>query len=383
MIRLLLLAISLTQALFAVPVVLRMIRGRGGEAIRPTASVSGSAGSVSLLIPVLNERHRLAPCLKGVSAQGPEVAEIIVADGGSTDGTQQLVRDHAVHDDRLRLVEAGPAPAGKNGKANNLAAAAYASDPSCRWMVTIDADVRPGPLLVSSLVDHALAHNLFLLSGATQQRLAGKVDAILHPSMLSTLIYRFGIPGHATSKPGEIQANGQCFLIERQLLESLGGFESVADSICEDVTLARAAASRGVQVGFYETGSLVDVEMYASWLELWQNWPRSLPMHDRYAGTSTLLGLTTVTLVQALPLWAALLGRRLSYGGGLFVLLNRVLFAMRIGTLFGSARAYKQRPWTYWLSPVADGAVALKLWISFVRRRHTWRGRKITRGASS
>jgi dolichol-phosphate mannosyltransferase len=48
-----------------------------------------------------------------------------------------------------------------------------------------------------------------------------------------------------------------------------------------------------------------------------------------------------------------------------------------VGVLCGAARAYVQRPWTYWLSPLADVPVALALFASALRRRHTWRGREL------
>lgn len=54
--------------------------------------------------------------------------------------------------------------------------------------------------------------------------------------------------------------------------------------------------------------------------------------------------------------------------------------ATRMGVLFGTARAYRCRPWSYWLSPLCDLPVAFKLGSSALRRRHTWRGRSIVRG---
>ena len=63
-----------------------------------------------MLVPVLNEATRLRPCLDGLIAQGEETAEIVVIDGGSTDATAGLVREFAVRDSRVRLIEAGPAP---------------------------------------------------------------------------------------------------------------------------------------------------------------------------------------------------------------------------------------------------------------------------------
>jgi dolichol-phosphate mannosyltransferase len=43
-------------------------------------------------------------------------------------------------------------------------------------------------------------------------------------------------------------ANGQCCLIRRDVLDKLGGFSRVRDSLCEDVTLARIAARAGYAI---------------------------------------------------------------------------------------------------------------------------------------
>jgi dolichol-phosphate mannosyltransferase len=62
------------------------------------------------------------------------------------------------------------------------------------------------------------------------------------------------------------------------------------------------------------------------------------------------------------------------------MMLNCVFGAMRIGVLFGTMRAYRQRAWTYWLSPLCDLPVAVQLAQSALRRRHIWRGRVLVRG---
>jgi glycosyltransferase involved in cell wall biosynthesis len=53
-------------------------------------------------------------------AQPETVAEILVVDGGSTDGTQSLVERYQSRDRRVRLVDAGPVPGGWTGKAWGL-----------------------------------------------------------------------------------------------------------------------------------------------------------------------------------------------------------------------------------------------------------------------
>jgi dolichol-phosphate mannosyltransferase len=335
---------------------------------------------VTVIVPVLDEVDRLAPCLEGLIGQGPEVAEILVVDGGSSDGTQAVVGCYAARDGRVRLLDATPVPSGENGKAHGLETGLARCSPETSWILTIDADVRADPRLVRSLLAHAIEEGVPALSAATLQRLSGPAEGLVHPAMLATLVYRYGIPGQATDRVDRIQANGQCFLVRREVLVEVGGFAAAAGSVCEDVTLARAIAAAGFRVGFYETDRLVAVEMYQSWRAAWENWPRSLPMRDRFVRRSSAVGLAEVTLVQALPFWLApLLGRSLGRRHPA-TLLNAVLLATRIGVLTGAARAYERRPWSYWLSPLCDLPVALRLWSTLAKRRHVWRGRVIVAG---
>ena len=127
-------------------------------------------GAVTVVGPVLNEAQRLAPCLDGLLGQGPEVGEILIVDGGSTDGTRDLVRAYARRDRRMRLVEAGPAPDDWNGKVWGLDVGERALSWSAAWLLTLDADVRPSPALARSLVARAQRRHLRLLSVATAHR---------------------------------------------------------------------------------------------------------------------------------------------------------------------------------------------------------------------
>jgi dolichol-phosphate mannosyltransferase len=248
--------VALMQLALGLRVLARLMAASGGIRIGQSRAAPPDSETVTILIPVLNEAARLSPCLESVSAQGHEVAEILVIDGGSTDGTQDLIRRWESRDNRLRMVDASPVPNGVNGKAHGLQKGWEASDPSTRWMLTIDADVRAGPRLARSLLAHAAGERVPALSAATRQRLSGPAEGLLHPAMLTTLVYRFGIPGSAATRVERVQANGQCFLVRRDILERTGGFASVADSVCEDVTLARQIAALGYPVGFYETDDL-------------------------------------------------------------------------------------------------------------------------------
>jgi len=379
--RSLLAILGLIQAVLALRVAARWARTARGTVIARRDDAATDE-RVSVLLPVLNEERRLEPCLASLVAQGSEVAEIVVIDGGSTDRTVDLVRRFAERDSRVRLVSAAPVPPTVNGKAYGLAKGIQCARPDTAWILTIDADVRVDSALTRSLLAHAERERVDALSVATRQALSGPVEGLLHPAMLTTLVYRLGIPGTATTDLSRVQANGQCFLVQRDALCAVGGFDSVMDSICEDFTLARAIATAGHRVGFYESDNLAWTEMYASWREAWENWTRSLPLRDRYTQGRTFVGLAEVTLVQALPLWLLpVLTRRLGRRHPL-TRLNVALAASRLGVLAGTARAYPARPLTYWLSPLCDLPVAARLWWMATRRQHRWRGRIISRGDS-
>lgn len=370
--------LAVIQALLAARVFARMAATARGTRIART-SEAGPPDAVTVLVPVLNEAGRLAPCLAGLAAQGAAVGGIIVVDGGSTDGTPEIVRSWARRDARIRLVDATPVPRGVNGKAHNLAVGLRHA-PATPWVLTVDADVRPDPGLVPALLAHAARERVPALSVATRQQLSDAAEALVHPAMLTTLVYRFGIPGQATTDPARVQANGQCFLVRREVLDAAGGFASALESVCEDVTVARAIARQGRPVGFYEAGDLVRVAMYAGWRDAWENWSRSLPMRDRHSGPGGRFGLAEVLLVQAAPLWLAptwawRLGRRDPAAA-----LNAALLIARLGVLGGTARAYEHPGATYWLSPVADLPVAVRLIAMWRRRRHRWRGRELIAG---
>ncbi len=168
------------------------------------------------------------------------------------------------------------------------------------------------PQLVRSLLHHAQRSAVRIFSVATGQRLSGNLEALIHPAMLTTLIYRFGSPGKATSNRHRVQANGQCFFARREILLRTEAFRTAQASLCEDITIVRRLAECGEQIGFYESDGLVEVKMYGSWRETWNNWPRSLPMRDQYFGWRESIGLVGVLVFQALPVPTLILGALIS-----------------------------------------------------------------------
>jgi dolichol-phosphate mannosyltransferase len=366
------------QFLLGVRVLLRFVRSLGGVRIKTSKTIGFER--VSIIVPALNEGARIEACLEGLIDQSEAVGEILVVDGGSSDGTQSIVERYGSWDRRVRLIDASPVPSDWTGKAWGLYVGVTSSDPRSKWILCVDADVRCSPLLVSSLLAHAQETGVSTFSVATRQRLSSRADALLHPSLLTTLVYRFGTPGKATRKLHQAQANGQCFMSPRDSLLKTDAFHAAQLSLCEDITVARRLAECGEAVGFYESDGLVWVRMYEGFYETWRNWPRSLPTRDQYFGWRQAAGLLEVLFVQALPLPFLLVAYAMDAPVWI-VSVNLALGMTRVGVLRGVARTYERKPWTYWFSPLLDLPVALRLITSALRRRQVWRGRLYVRRA--
>ncbi len=102
---------------------------------------------VTVVIPARNEASFIGKCLESVLAQDHSYLQVIVVDGDSCDGTDEIVFRFAARDSRVELV--------RNPKrvipvALNLAVAAARG----RWLVRIDAHSIVPPDYVGILVEH-------------------------------------------------------------------------------------------------------------------------------------------------------------------------------------------------------------------------------------
>jgi dolichol-phosphate mannosyltransferase len=342
-------------------------------------------GTVSIVVPTLNEAARIGPCLDGLSRQSYEVREVIVVDSRSQDGTPELVKAAGEQDPRIRLINDAPLPPGWVGRPWALHTGFLHSSADSEWILGIDADTRPQPGLVSSLIQTAQRQGYDLVSLAPQFILKELGEFWLQPALLMTLVYRFGPAGGTLAGADRVMANGQCFLCRRSLLLDLDGYTSARSSFCDDVTLARNAARHGAVVGFLDGSKLLKVRMYEGAAETWREWGRSLDLKDASSIGQKWGDLGFLAAVQGLPPLAVLgLSICLSLGyTSLPVLaalgLNSALLLMRVALLWAIAPSYDftqaKAAWSFWLSPLADPLAAYRIFLSSIRTPTQWRGR--------
>ncbi len=341
-----------------------------------------------MVVPTLNEANRLGPCLEGLTLQSYVLREILIVDSQSTDGTQALVKTIQQQDPRLRLLSDGPLPTGWVGRPWALDYGFRHSASASTWILGIDADTRPQPGLVAALAQAMEDQGYDLVSLAPQFILKTPGEFWLQPALLITLVYRFGAAGTGPGTSQRVMANGQCFMVRRELLERLGGYQAARSSFCDDVTLARYAAAQGARVGFWDGSKLLQVRMYEGMAETWREWGRSLDLKDASPPLQLWGDWVFLVLVQGLPwlLAPSLMALRLwaepiwCLPLGLLLGLNLGLLGLRLGLQGAIAGAYyfDKAPgrWAFWLSPLADIAAVVRIGLSSWQRPRQWRGRQ-------
>jgi dolichol-phosphate mannosyltransferase len=324
----------------------------------PVTATTVDVPTISVVVPARDEAARIGPLLAAVVG-APGVAEVVVVDDESSDGTAAVAAAAGA-----LVVTGSPPPPGWGGKAWALQQCLDAA--TGQWVVMLDADTRPSPALPAALVARALADRLDLLT------VGGRFDCptaglrLLHPALLTTLVYRLPPPG--ARDPGPVHrrfANGQCVAAWRGML--VGAFGAVAHHTVEDVALVRALATAGFAVGALDASDLLTVRMYEDARQAWRGWGRSLAMPGVETTARRVTDLVVLTLAQAAPL-VRVLARRAD-------VLDALMLLVRLGTLAGTAAVYTRRGPAYWLSPLADVAAVAALARSTLWRPPTWRGR--------
>ena len=119
------------------------------------------ADGVAVVVPVLDEAETLPALLGDLAAQEPPLAEIVVTDAGSTDGTAELLLAEA---ERLGILKVVVAPGATPGRGRNEGVRAA----SQRVVVTLDAGSRVDAGFVAALADPVLHHENTVAVGVSE-----------------------------------------------------------------------------------------------------------------------------------------------------------------------------------------------------------------------
>lgn len=181
--------------------------------------------TVSAVVPVLNEEHRIAACLTAIQNMRPRIDEIIVCDGGSNDGTVAVAREQGA-----QIVTSA------SGRGVQIAAGVAVA--RCDVVLVVHADC-VCDCAVGGRILHHLEMNPDVVGGAVGQRFMVSNAKLLVIEMLNDA--RAGLGGAGFGD------QGQFFRVAA--LPQIGGFP--AYPLMEDVemSLRMRAAGRTALLG--------------------------------------------------------------------------------------------------------------------------------------
>jgi glycosyltransferase involved in cell wall biosynthesis len=227
---------------------------------------------VSIIVPARNEEVCLGDCLRSIVSQTGVAFEIIVVDDQSTDRTRSIAESFA----GVRVISPGPLPANWTGKNNAVAAGARAA--RGQWLLFTDADTVHLPGSLAHALKEAQEHRADLLSYSPEQIAVTFWELATMPVVFAELARQYP-PEKVTDPESPIAAaNGQYILVRREAYEAVGGHTAVADSLLEDVALARVFKSSGRRIRFRYAAEAVRTRMYRSFRQLREGWTKNLAL---------------------------------------------------------------------------------------------------------
>jgi len=229
---------------------------------------------VSVIVPARNEEACLGACLQSLLAQHGVAFEIIVVDDQSTDRTREIAASFP--SEHVRVIDAGPLPAGWTGKNNAMASGAKVA--RGEWLLFTDADTIHFPGSLPRSVEEATRHGAAMLSYSPEQIVKTFWEKAVMPVIFAELASSYRPSQVSDPKSPAAAANGQYLLITREAYAAVGGHAAIAGNLLEDVALARAVKRSGSKIFFRYGGDAVRTRMYRSYSQLHEGWTKNLAL---------------------------------------------------------------------------------------------------------
>ncbi|MEM6974024.1 MAG: glycosyltransferase [Pseudomonadota bacterium] len=201
-----------------------------------TTAVTPDTGTL-VVVPTLNEAAMIESVITALlDGSEPDETCLVVADGGSTDGTQAIVEGLARRDDRIHLIQN---PDRIQSAAVNRAVALLGA--GRRWLVRADAHAGYPPRYLATLIEEAEATGASAVTVAMDTRAEGAFGCGVAAAQNSPL----GNGGSAHRRPGRSGwvDHGHHALMRLDAFTAIGGYdESFSHNEDAELDLRLAAA---------------------------------------------------------------------------------------------------------------------------------------------
>ncbi|MEO1052013.1 MAG: glycosyltransferase [Bacteroidota bacterium] len=254
----------------------------------------GDLSQVTVLIPARNEEAVIERTLKAVIDQGGGVKIILINDN-STDLTAEKASD--LNYDDLKILNSQPLPVGWGGKLWALEQGRKLADTP--YVVLLDADIAIKPGVVSGLFEKLKSQDKDFVSLMAQPTFKSFSEKLLMPAFI--YFFKLLYPFHLANSNMKVvaAAAGGCVITKAEVLDKIGGFESLKDALIDDCTLARRVKNVGYKTWLGLTHSVQSVRPYEGFSEIWNMVARTAYTQLNYS----ILLLLLCTAIMAFAYW--------------------------------------------------------------------------------
>lgn len=230
-----------------------------------------SKPSVSIILPVRNQATTVKDCVDSLIRLEYPNKEVIVVDGNSTDGTEDILNSFG---DKIKIIEEEPLAQGWVGK-NWACHLGYEKSTGDLLMFT-DGDSIHSQDSLTKTVSFLESRQVDLVTLAPAAILRTFWEKLLQPPIFWLIMMFVGGKWvNDDNKPRWALGNGQYMLFRREAYHKIGGHSAVRDRISEDYSLGRLIKAKGLKLRMVTASDSLGVRMYSSLPEIWRGWRKN------------------------------------------------------------------------------------------------------------
>jgi hopene-associated glycosyltransferase HpnB len=268
-----------------------------GEALDAVSTdTQEDLSDITVLIPARNEEEMVKTTLPALLEQGRGL-HIILVDDQSTDGTFEVARQVGGED--LVIILGEVPPAGWSGKLWALEQGR--SKIETPLTLLLDADIEAEPGIITTLRRAMREKNVQLISLMAVLRMKTFWERLLMPAFIYffKLLYPFRLSNSSSSKTAA--AAGGCILVETEVLNAIGGFDSLRGELIDDCALARRVKSLGCRTWMGLSHSVRSLRPYNRLGIIWNMVARTAFTQLGYSKLALILCTIVMLVSFSLP----------------------------------------------------------------------------------
>lgn len=257
-----------------------------------------SLPKVSIIVPCRNEESNVSELLYTLISLKNINSEIILVDDDSTDQTVAIAKRF-----KIQVIHAPPKPPNWVGK--SWACWHGANAATGEVLLFTDADTRHASTSLQQALSFMAAEKAHLLTAPPFHRCKNSYEKLLG---LFHLLPMVAASFNHSKNPNRIYAIGQYLLFQREAYFQIDGHKTVANSLTEDIDLAKTVVNGGLNYSIFPNSSLYQVQMYDDLRSFFHGWKRLLRLGMKKVGVISFVEITLVFHLFTQPSFAMIFG---------------------------------------------------------------------------